>query len=108
MDDLIRYYNVIMAVGIGIVGTSQLRELFEYSDRRERLHWLSTILLNLTALWGTVESLRAGYPGGARIYFLAVALTWLFVAVAYRPLERLQAWRHGKITPPVTPREDLP
>lgn len=103
MDELIRYYNVVLATGIGIVGTSQLRALFAESDHRERLHWLSTILLNLTSLWGTIESLRAGYPGGVRVYLLAVALTWLFVAVAYQPWERLKARRAGKITPPDAP-----
>ena len=98
MDDWIRYYNVVVAVGIALAGTPQLRELFD-TTQRERLHWLSTIFLNVTALWGTIESLKAGYPGGFRVYLLAMALTWLFVAVAYRPWELLQERRRGRIQP---------
>lgn len=109
MDDIFRWYNIACAISIALVGTPQLRWIFSLGGQ-EQLHWQSTILLNLTALWGTIESLRAGYPAGLRVYLLSMALTWLLVAVCYEPWDRWQEHRkraQGGRIPPVTSREDL-
>ena len=85
-----RWYNLACSLAIGLIGTPQLRTLlFERGDKA-RLLWQSSIVLNLAILLGTVESLRAGYPGGYRVYLIAVGLTWLLAAVLYTPLMR---WR---------------
>lgn len=95
MDDMVRYYNLACAISIAIVGTPQLR-FFLSLGGRPQLVWMSIILFNLTAGWGTFESLRAGYPGGLRVYFLAVALTWTLAAVLWRPLEWMQERRAAR------------
>lgn len=104
MDDLFRWYNLIVAVGIAVVGTPQLQE-FLTRGGRDQLLWQSVILLNVTAFWGTFESLRAGYPAGFRVYLLSMALTWLFVAVCYGPWERRQE-RRGATMRPITRRTE--
>lgn len=95
MDDWIRYYNIACSIAIAIVGSPQLfgRNGFLTRGGKSQLHWQSSILLNLTALWGTIEALRAGYGGGFRVYFLAIALTWLLATVLWMPLEYLRAAR---------------
>lgn len=96
MDDVVRVYSLAVAVLVVAVGTAQIRRWPAF-DPQERLHWLATCLLNLTALVGTWESLRAGYPGGLRVYLLALALTWLLAAVSYQPVT---AWRTRRQEPP--------
>jgi len=97
--EFVRWYNVAAAVAVIVTGTAQARRWRTF-DAETRLHWQSTALLNLTALFGTWESLRDGYPGGGRVYLLAVGLTWLLAAVAYRPFVR---WRTRHRTPPEAP-----
>ncbi len=85
MDEVLRIYSVTLCCLVIVVGTAQARRWLALSPE-ERLHCLSSALLNLAALVGTVEALRAGYPGGGRVYLVAVAVTWLLAAVSYRPL----------------------
>lgn len=94
MDDLMRWYNVAVAATVVIAGTAQSRRWAAFSVP-ERLHWQATAVLNLTALIGTWESLRAGYPGGLRVYLLAVGVTWLLAAVLHDPLTRWRTRRHA-------------
>lgn len=100
--DLFRYYNLACAIVIAIVGTPQLR-FFLNLGGRPQLVWQSIILFNLTAGWGTYESLRDDVQPGLRIYFLAIALTWTLVAVSWRPLEWLQERRAARSTATISP-----
>lgn len=90
MDDWVRYYNLACCLAIAIAGAPQLfgKNGFLTRGGKDQLHWQSSILLNLTAGWGTIESLRGHYDGGFRVYFLSIGLTWLLVTVLYRPLEK--------------------
>ena len=85
MDDSLRCYTLTIAVLVIVVGTAQIRRWMLFAPQ-ERLHWLSTALLNLAALVGSWEGLRGDYPGGIRVYLTALATTWLLAAVLYRPL----------------------
>ena len=92
MDDVLRVYSLTLCLLIIAAGTAQMRRWLTYAPQ-ERLHWLSTALLNLAALVGTWEALRAGYPGGLRVHLTALALTWLLAAVLYRPVCAARARR---------------
>lgn len=85
MDDAVRWMNLVVSLATILIGTSQARQWARFTPM-ERLHWQSTAVLNLAALIGTVEGLRGGYPGGVRVYLLAVGLWWLLAAVLYRPV----------------------
>lgn len=98
MDDAIRIYSITVAALIIVAGTVQIRRWSTF-DQQDRLHWQSTALLNLAALIGSWEALTAGYPGGFRIYLVAVGLTWLLGAVLLKPLERWRERRAGNVTP---------
>lgn len=104
MDDWVRYYNLACCVAIAIAGSPQLfgKDGFLTRGGKSQLHWQSSILLNLTAFWGTIESLRAGYSGGFRVYFLAIALTWLLVTVLWKPLEFLRSRREDRSEAKIT------
>lgn len=87
--EVLRWYSVTASVLVILVGTAQWRRWPQFRAQ-ERLHWLSTALLNLAALVGSLEALAYGLPGGVRIYLVAVAVTWLLVAVLHHPAA---AWR---------------
>lgn len=91
--EVFRYYNIVVSVVIAIVGTPRLRD-FLTRGGEEQMTWMALILLNVSAFWGTFESLRGGYPAGVRVYILSTALTWLLVAVLYTPLAEWKA-RHS-------------
>lgn len=93
MADLIRYINITLAVACILCGTPQWRRLL--SGGREQLHWLASILLNLTALGGSVEALHRHIPPGIATYALAVALIFLLAAVLYPPVQA-RFTRHEK------------
>ena len=92
MIDVVRWFNVAAALVVIAAGTVQIRQWRTFRPA-ERLHWQSTALFNLTALIGSLESLRGHLAGGSRVYLLAVALTWLLAAVLHRPYARWRARR---------------
>jgi hypothetical protein len=93
MADLIRYINITLAVACAVCGTPQWRRLM--SGGREQLHWLASILLNATALIGSIEGLRLHSPPGIATYALAVALIFLLATVLYLPVQA-RFTRHEK------------
>jgi hypothetical protein len=93
MADLIRYINITLATACILCGTPQWRRLL--SGGREQLHWLASILLNVTALIGSIEGLRLHSPPGIATYALAVALIFLLAAILYPPAQARFA-RHDK------------
>lgn len=94
MANDVRIYTVVVCALVVLIGTPQLRGWFREGDAKRRLHWLSSIALNLAILLGTAEALYVGAPGGIRVLLVAVAVTWLLAAVAYYPIVGLLARRH--------------
>lgn len=88
MADDIRLYTISVCVLVILIGTPQLRRWMR-GTAEERLHWLSTIALNLAILLGTADAYRQDIPGGTRLYLVAVAVTWLLAAVLYQPVHDL-------------------
>jgi hypothetical protein len=85
----LRYYVIAVSVLVAIAGTLQWRR-FPTFKVENQYAWLALVALNLSNLAGTAEALVNDVPGGFRNYIVALAETWLLVAVLYHPFH---AWR---------------
>lgn len=90
--DWLRMYVVVVSVIVAVVGTLQWRRWFGFKVENQYA-WLAIAALNLSAFTGSLESLIYDVPGGIRTYVLALAESWLLVAVLYHPVKQ---WRRRK------------
>lgn len=92
IHDVLRYYNLTVAVFTVISGTWQMRRWFSFGPP-ERLVWMGAALANAAIIVGTIESLVGDEPAGFTVFVVTVTATWLFVATVYRPYCR---WRRRR------------
>lgn len=85
----LRVYVIVLSVLVAVVGTCQWRRWPTFMVENQYA-WLAIAALNLSAFIGCLESLVEHVPGGWRTYVLALAETWLLVAVLHHPLS---SWR---------------
>ena len=93
MTEFLRWYVVVVAVLVIVVGTPHLLHRWRNYRVENQMAWLAIVLFNLATLLGTLEALWRETPGGYRNYLFAIAETWLLAAVSYEPVRIWRAWR---------------
>lgn len=87
----VRIYTATVGVLVAVVGTAQIYRWRSFLPENQ-MAWLAVATFNFSAVFGTVDLLLHGAPGGARTYIAAVAVTFALYAVLHYPLHRLQRW----------------
>jgi hypothetical protein len=91
----VRIYTVAVGCLVMIVGTAQVYRWRSFLPENQ-MAWLSLAVFNFSAVFGTVDVLAKGIPGGTRTYIAAVAATFALYAVLHYPLHRLRRWREAR------------
>lgn len=97
VTDWLRVYVIIVAVFVAVAGSLQWRRWPGFKVEN-RLAWLAIVALNFSMGFGTLETLRAGFPGGPRNYVSALAMTFLLAAVLYHPVSGWHQRRRRRST----------
>src|SRR5438067_1934791 len=77
----LRIYVVILASIVAILGTFQAKRWMSYL-LENKLAWVALAFLNFAAGEGCLESVIRHAPGGAKTWFVALAVTFALYAVA--------------------------
>jgi hypothetical protein len=92
LTDLARWYVLGVAITVAVIGSFHWPRWFRTLDFEGRMVWLAVAGLNFAIGYGTGEGLAKGLPGGPRNLIVAVCMTWLLFAIAYRPVRQVWRW----------------